>query len=64
MLLFYKSKKNLRHSLGRPLHSDIVSEYGKGLLEFIQKNDGQTILDLGCGTGVMTAQLRDFKKKF
>lgn len=36
---------------------DFVAEYGKGLLEFVPKNDGQAILDLGCGTGVLTVQL-------
>ena len=36
---------------------DFVSEYGKGLLEFIPKNKNQSILDLGCGTGMLTAQL-------
>lgn len=36
---------------------DFVAEYGKGLLEFVPKNDRQAILDLGCGTGVLTVQL-------
>lgn len=36
---------------------DFVSEYGKGLLEFIPDNKEQSILDLGCGTGTLTAQL-------
>ncbi len=36
---------------------DFVAEYGKGLLEFIPKNNEQTILDLGCGTGTLTALL-------
>ena len=38
---------------------DFVAEYGKGLLEFIPGNHEQTILDLGCGTGTLTAQLAD-----
>ncbi len=38
---------------------DFVAEYGKGLLEFIPKNNEQIILDLGCGTGTLTAQLAD-----
>ncbi len=42
---------------------DFVAEYGKGLLEFIPKNDEQTILDLGCGTGTLTAQLADLCSK-
>lgn len=36
-----------------------VAEYGKGLLEFVLQNAKQTILDLGCGTGTLTAQLAD-----
>ena len=36
---------------------DFVAEYGKELLEFIPQSSTQTILDLGCGTGVLTAQL-------
>lgn len=39
---------------------NFVAEYGKGLLEFVPKN--KTVLDLGCGTGVLTAQLADFSK--
>lgn len=38
---------------------DFVAEYGKGLLEFVPKNDEQIILDLGCGTGILTVQLAD-----
>lgn len=34
-----------------------VAEYGKGLLENIPDNPKQSILDLGCGTGTLTAQL-------
>lgn len=36
---------------------DFVAEYGKGLLEFVPENRSQSILDLGCGTGTLTAQL-------
>lgn len=42
---------------------DFVAEYGKGLLEFIPKNNDQTILDLGCGTGTLTVQLADLGSK-
>lgn len=42
---------------------DFVSEYGKGLLEFIPDNSEQTILDLGCGTGTLTSQLADICSK-
>ena len=36
---------------------DFVAEYGKGLLEFVPEDKTQKILDLGCGTGVLTAEL-------
>ncbi|MCH3963889.1 MAG: methyltransferase domain-containing protein [Clostridium sp.] len=36
---------------------DFVAEYGKDLLEFIQDDRTQKILDLGCGTGVLTAEI-------
>lgn len=34
-----------------------VAQYGKGLLEFVAPDPGQAILDLGCGTGTLTAEL-------
>ena len=42
---------------------DFVAEYGKALLEFIPDDPQQSILDLGCGTGVLTAQLAKSYKK-
>lgn len=36
---------------------DFVAEYGRDLLEFIQDDRTQKILDLGCGTGVLTAEI-------
>lgn len=36
-----------------------VAEYGKALLEFVPENREQSILDLGCGTGALTARLAD-----
>lgn len=42
---------------------DFVAEYGKGLLEFVPDNKEQIILDLGCGTGTLTAQLRNLGSK-
>lgn len=42
---------------------DFVAEYGKGLLEFVPDNKEQTILDLGCGTGTLTAQLSNLGSK-
>ncbi len=42
---------------------EFVSEYGKGLLEFIPDNKKQSILDLGCGTGTLTAQLYNLGSK-
>ncbi len=39
---------------------DFVAEYGKGLLEFVLEKKEQRILDLGCGTGTLTVQLKNF----
>jgi trans-aconitate methyltransferase len=36
---------------------NFVAEYGKGLLEFVPEDKTQRILDLGCGTGVLTSEL-------
>ncbi len=36
---------------------NFVAEYGKGLLEYIPADKSQNILDLGCGTGLLTAEL-------
>ncbi|MDF2872687.1 MAG: trans-aconitate 2-methyltransferase [Anaerocolumna sp.] len=36
---------------------NFVAEYGKGLLEFVPVDKSQSILDLGCGTGLLTAEL-------
>lgn len=36
---------------------DFVAKYGEGLLTFLPENPAQAILDLGCGTGTLTAQL-------
>lgn len=37
---------------------DFVAEYGKGLLELVPENNNQSILDFGCGTGILTVQLK------
>lgn len=42
---------------------NFVAEYGKGLLEFVPRNNNQSILDLGCGTGVLTAKLANLGEK-
>lgn len=36
---------------------DFVSEYGKELLEFMTERNKQVFLELGCGTGTLTAEL-------
>lgn len=34
-----------------------VSEYGKALLKYVNNGPGRKILDLGCGTGILTNEL-------
>lgn len=34
-----------------------VSQYGKGLLEYIPADNSLSVLDLGCGTGTLTKEL-------
>lgn len=34
---------------------DFVTEYGKGLLEFVPENNNQSILDLGCYSTIKEA---------
>lgn len=36
---------------------DFVAEYGRGLLSYVPETPGQRILDLGCGTGILTQAL-------
>jgi len=36
---------------------NFVSQYGKGLLDWLQPVRGERILDLGCGTGDLTAEI-------
>jgi trans-aconitate methyltransferase len=36
---------------------NFVSQYGKGLLDWLQPASGERILDLGCGTGDLTAEI-------
>lgn len=38
---------------------DFFAEYGKGLLEFVPNHKEQSILNLGCGTGTLTAKLNE-----
>jgi trans-aconitate methyltransferase len=34
-----------------------VAEFGKGVIDWLQPSPGESILDLGCGTGDLTAEL-------
>ena len=38
---------------------DFVSEYGKDLLQFLPREFGTRVLDVGCGTGTLAARLVD-----
>lgn len=39
---------------------NFVAKYGENLLHFLPQAPQQTILDLGCGTGTLTAELQDY----
>jgi len=34
-----------------------VAEYGKAMIDFVNTQTGQKILDVGCGTGILTNEL-------
>ena len=38
---------------------DFVARYGEGLLRYLPDDPGQRILDLGCGTGTLSAELAE-----
>jgi trans-aconitate methyltransferase len=40
-------------------HARFVSELASGVVEWLAPRRGERILDLGCGDGVLTAELRD-----
>lgn len=40
-------------------HFSYVADYGRALIDMIDRNNGMTCLDLGCGTGQLTAQLKN-----
>ena len=38
-------------------HARFVSDYGAALVDVLQAQPHETVLDLGCGDGVLTAQI-------
>ena len=38
---------------------NFVSRYGEALLRYVPDDNTQLILDIGCGTGMLTAELAD-----
>lgn len=40
-----------------PCKTNLFAEYGKSLMVHVDMSPGQRILDLGCGTGALTAEL-------
>lgn len=40
-------------------HFSYVADYGRALIDMIECKDGMTCLDLGCGTGRLTSQLKE-----
>ncbi|MEL6461392.1 MAG: methyltransferase domain-containing protein, partial [Cyanobacteria bacterium J06621_15] len=53
------SNNNWNSSLYQEKH-DFVWKYGESLLEILNPQPNETILDLGCGTGQLTAKIAEY----